>query len=710
MRAGDHREALSQLNPLVEHDARDARSLFLRGACFDVLGDPAAAYADFAHASTLDPGNVQILQAKAAALARLGHLEEAGAVLLGLLAQHPRDGQVHTNLAVLLEQQGRDAQALESYRKALEVAPTTPDALKNRALLLARLGRKFEAVAAAAAFRDAYPESAEAHFILGEAYAAPQADYDAAALSYGAAIECDPRQFLSRERHGIALAMLGRFAPAQQALDAAERIDPAGMATIRRQVYGTSAQANERLDARAVYVLARYERLENCDWVGHDAFVSAFTDLARDPKGPHDRSLAFRAMTLGLPLDAQFALARRVAERVAQRAASVLGPRLESRARAKRKLRVGYVSPEFGNHALAHLTKRLFSLHDRSAVEVYGYALIADDRGPARRAVRTGCDVFRDVSDRDAAATAAAIHGDAIDVLVDMGGYTTASHPEIFHLRPAPLQLSYLSYLATLGGGAIDYLIADDTTVPPGHARFYSEAIAYLPGCSFIYDDRQPIAEAPASRSANGLPENRTVLCAFHNGYKIEPGIFSVWMRLLQRSDAVLWLLQGSPDMARNLLDAARRSGVEAGRLVFAPRLETSLHLARTRLADLFLDTPSCNGGATVSDALYAGVPVLTTPGPGGIAARMGASLVAAAGQSEMIEQDLQGYEKRATQLLAEPAMLGTLRERLRESRHNSLLFDTEKQVRNLEQLYRVVWERCARGELPAAVSLPADA
>jgi hypothetical protein len=374
---------------------------------------------------------------------------------------------------------------------------------------------------------------------------------------------------------------------------------------------------------------------------------------------------------------------------------------------AGRRIRIGYVAGEFRHHATGFLMVGLFEQHDRERFELIAFDKGGDDGSAVRQRLNRAFDEIIDVRGLDDFAAATLIREREIDLLIDLNGYTGAARPGIFVARPAPVQINYQIFPGTLALPCFDYVIADRVVIPPEHAAYYSEKIVYLPGSYQVNDAKRRIADHTPGRAGCGLPEQAFVFCCFNNNYKITPPVFAVWMRLLQKVEgSVLWLLEDNPDASRNLRREAVARGVAAERLVFAPRQELENHLARHRCADLFLDTLPCNAHTTASDALWAGLPVLTCKGST-FTGRVAASLLAAAGLPELIMADLLAYEEHALTLAKSPAQLAALRDKLARNRDSCALFDTARQCRDLEAAYTAIWQRHLRGEAPQAFSLP---
>lgn len=298
------------------------------------------------------------------------------------------------------------------------------------------------------------------------------------------------------------------------------------------------------------------------------------------------------------------------------------------------------------------------------------------------------------------------VHGDRLDIAIDLKGYTKDSRSRLFASRLAPVQINYLGYPGSLGAECMDYLIADPVVVPAGAQRFYAEKIIALPGSYQPNDNRRAIGGAHQSRADVGLPEDGFVFCCFNQAYKIGPAEFAIWMRLLAQVDgSVLWLLRPAAEVAANLCREAAAHGVDPNRLVFAAPLPQAAHLARLRLADLFLDTFHYNAHTTASDALWAGLPVVTKAGRQ-FAARVGASLLHAARLPDLATTSAEDYAALALDLATAPAKLAAVRERLAENRLGCPLFDTVMHTQKLEAAYIAAHQRHLDGLAPAGIAV----
>jgi protein O-GlcNAc transferase len=367
---------------------------------------------------------------------------------------------------------------------------------------------------------------------------------------------------------------------------------------------------------------------------------------------------------------------------------------------------LAYVSADFRDHPVSSLAAGLFETHDRSRFEVLGLSFGADDPGEMRSRMKAAFDRFIDIQDRSDHDAASLLRELEVDVAVDLMGLTANSRPGVFAKRPSPVQVNYLGYAGTIGADYIDYVIADRIVVPPDQHGNFSERVVYLPDSFQANDATRRISERTPSRAQAGLPEHCFVFCCFNNAFKITPDLFDVWMRLLGAIEgSVLWLSAGG-SARDNLRREAQRRGVSSDRLLFAPktrRMED--HLARYRLADMFIDTLHFNAHTTASDALWAGLPVLTCAGAT-YASRVAGSLLHAVGLPELIAHSLDDYEALALRLAGDPALLGSFRQRLSRNRETFPLFDTGRFTRHLEAAYTTMWERQQRDQPPESFAV----
>jgi glycosyltransferase involved in cell wall biosynthesis len=366
------------------------------------------------------------------------------------------------------------------------------------------------------------------------------------------------------------------------------------------------------------------------------------------------------------------------------------------------RIRLAYVSPDFGQHPVSYLIADLIEQHDRSRFEVIGVSLARGGNDPWRQRLVDGFDRFFDMRAESDESVVRRLRELRVDIAVDLAGYTTSSRPTVFASRAAPIQVNYLGFPGTMGAGFMDYILADRFVIPEAQQPHYTEKVVYLPD-SFQSAAHRQIGERTPTRRELRLPDKGFVFCCFNNTYKIHPDLFDIWMRLLaQVEGSVLWVSRSNELVEQNLRREAQSRGVDPDRLVFAPRAPFEEYLARYRQADVFLDTLPFNAGTTASDALWAGLPVLTCSGRS-FASRMAGSLLHAAGLPELVTDSLEEYEALALRLAQDPALLGSIRDKLGSNRATAPLFDVDRFRRHIEAAYRRMFDTDQRGEPPSA-------
>ncbi len=637
-----------------------------------------------------------------------------------VLALRPGHQRAYFNLALALQAAGQRTGSEAMLRGLLELAPDHVDGNVQLGQLLLETDQLDQAAVYFERARAADDTCFDAHHLLGNVRK-DQGHFDQAVACYRRALELRPDAMGVHNNLGNTFRAAGRpddaegcyLRAVQLCPDAPEAYNNLGTLYKDR---GQLSKAQEWFEKTLVvapdfnFALGNLAKVyqESCAWDRYEPvlqrLVAATDELLtagkRVPMQP------FFALSLPVSAEHQQRVARNYARTVVSRGLIDVqlppGPKPD----ASGRLRIGYVSSDFHNHATAQLMLSLFGLHDRAGFEIYAYSLGQDDGSVYRQRIAADCDHFVDVYDWHYTDIARRIAADGIHILVDLKGYTMDIKPEIFALRPAPIQVNYLGFPGTMGASFMDYIVTDRVVTPPDQQQYFDEAFAYLPHSYQVNDHRQAIAEQLPTRLACGLPEQGFVYCCFNNNYKIEPEGFGSWMRILaQVPGSVLWLLRASPESEANLRRAAQERGVEPHRLVFAERQPKAEHLARHRLADLFLDTFYYNAHTTASDALWAGLPVLTCLGST-FASRVAASLLRAVGLEELVVHDRDAYERRAVELATDRQALNALRARLQEEPERKPLFDTERFARNLESAYREMWRRHSGGEKPSMITV----
>ncbi|MFO1395978.1 MAG: tetratricopeptide repeat protein [Burkholderiales bacterium] len=677
-RSGRIEDALPLADAAVAADPQNVEGHLVQASLRNAAGRFADAAQSAARGLALRPDMPEALVLHGLALHRLGQQAEALADYERALAARADYLPALVNRAAALKDLERFADALAGYDAVLARVPGQPEALTNRAAVLTELGRYAEALASAERATTLMPHYYEAWHNRGVALVALQ--------RYDEAIECYTR----------AVGAAADFAPSYQG-----RASALGHLRLYELALA-DYEAACRLDPTLPFVegSVMHAKLHCARWEG---FAAAQAQLAAHVREGRRACEPLSFVAVGESAADQLACGRTWNERhYPARAPLWRGERY-----AHERIRVAYLSADFHDHATAYLMAEVFERHDRARFETLAVSWGPATGTPLRKRLEAAFDTFIDVRERTDDDIARLLRERAIDIAVDLKGYTFEARLGILAQRPAPVQVTHLGFPGSLGAPYIDYFIADETVVPAAARAHYSEQVMWLPG-SYQPNDRQRVIDDDTPpRRGHGLPEHGFVFCSFNNTYKIVPAQFDAWMRLLRAVEgSVLWLLEGNTTAPANLRREAEARGVAGERLVFAPRMPLAAHLARHRHADLFLDTLPCNAHTTASDALWAGLPVLTCLG-GTFAGRVAGSLVRAAGLPELVVDTMAEYEAVALALAREPARLATLRGRLHDQRMTCALFDSERYTRHLESAYAKMVERSRAGLPPMAFAVP---
>jgi protein O-GlcNAc transferase len=705
---GRYEDALASYDRVVTIEPQLAEAHFSRGNALFRLELHHDAIAAFDMALALKPDDPATLSNKGSVLRKLGRHDEALACFDNVLAIAPGCAEALMGRGIALIELRNWEEALRAFDTLLSITSDSADALNNRGFVLNALNRREEAIASYQRALEIDPEHVEALVNLGAALA-ELGRHDAAIKSYDRALTVAPHHVGALCNRAKAFNALRRYDEALLSLERALAIRPDHVEALFTR--GNTLLTLQRFDA----AMACFEQvkaikpdhphaeavlvsgcLSICDW----------DRLARLEPRLNDGIAAGRAIVsphilLQLSIDAADALActrRFVASEIP------IGPRLPPTPKGGQSDRItlAYVSGDFRQHPVAYLIAGLLERHDRSRFEVIGVSFGPDDRSAIRTRIEQAVDKFYDVRSRSDSEVAALVCELGVDILVDLTGHTEMARTSVLSHRPAPIQVSYLGLLGTMGADFVDYVIADEIVLPFDRQPFFTEKIVHLPDCFMASDDIAPTPQVPA-RSEEGLPAEGFVFTSLNGSYKIREPIFAAWMNLLGSVDgSVLWLLASNQDSVANLRKEARQRGVDPGRLIFAARTGLAEHISRQRLADLFLDTVPYNAGATAMATLRAGVPILTLMGDQWVG-RMAASMLGAIGLSELVTSSLADYEALARKLATDPGLMASFRARLARNSLTHPLFDMDRFRHHIEAAYRTMWERSRRGEAPAS-------
>ena len=692
------------------------------------------------------PAGVEAELHQALALHKQGRLDDAESLYRVVLASAPLNFDALHLLGIVQYQKGRHEAAIALFDRAIIVGPNDPFGHFNRALAFDALKRPEEALLGWDRVLQIKPDYAEAHVNRGNALAQLK-HFEDAVLSYDRALRFKPGFTDALNSRGAALVELKRYNDALACWDRLLQLNPksadvhANRAVTLEMLkrYDEALTSHERAIAlepnsaqiysnRGTFLaveLKRYEqaisdyeqvlrldseypyarghlvhtRLHCCDWRDFEAEAKAVEE------GVGERRRVCWPFTFQVisrsPADLKTCAEIFAADH----------PPGEPLWRGERyrhdKVRLGYVSGEFRTHATSYLMAGLFESHDKGRFEIHAFDSGIDDDSPVRKRLAAAFDSVTDISRQSDSAAAKSIRQREIDVLIDLNGYVGRERIDVFALRPSPLQVNYLGFPGTMGTPFTDYIVADRIVIPESEQVHYSEKVVYLPDTYQVNDSRRRIAERTPARTEMGLPETGFVFATFNSSYKYTPSMFDIWMRLLRAVDgSVLWILETNDAAVRNLKREAQARGVAAERLIFAPHIQLEEHLARQRLADLFLDTLPYNAHTTASDALWAGLPVLTCAGSA-FAGRVAAGLLSAVGLPELVTNNLADYEALALHLARDADALAAVKAKLHANRLTMPLFDTDRFRRHLEAAFTRMWERHDRGQPPESFAVP---
>ncbi|KAI0567108.1 UDP-GlcNAc: peptide-N-acetylglucosaminyltransferase [Gracilaria domingensis] len=670
------------------------------------------------------------------------------------LACHPGFPAAHCNLAGLLRDQGKPQEAESHYRAALMGNPNLPEAAAGLGTALRDMGRTDEAIPFYIRAVTLQPDAADHHANLANTYKDLNKIEESVA-SYKAALSLQPdlpdafcnmvhslsvicdwsdrtqnfatllaiidKQLVAMMRNPGTPSRLQHTLMGALSNSTPQLVDACGSRSEREGSLSTSTLKEENSD-----------RLARRKYVHHPSSPAVFRKSKLKSRFAKfitsSPSVVSPVLITGLPSVQPFhALIYPLSPEKFKALSAAYASRAESVVAGiphvlqhwvyprgpKPRLKVGYVSSDYNNHPYSHLTQSIYGLHGKgTSVECYCYALTPSDNSHWRRRIENEAEHFLDISGLSAKQSAEAIANDGIHVLVNCNGYTKGARTELFALRPAPIQVSFMGFPGTLGAHYIEYFITDVVTSPPSLAsRMHSEALLYHPHSYFVNDHKQTSYPGPnaypsgrLTRARYGLPEDCFLFLMHNQLYKLSPDTFDVWARILKRvPNSKIWLLRFPPTAEQRIRNEALARGLGPDRLFFTDVAGKEEHVARAGLGDLFLDTPTCNAHTTGTDVLWSGVPMITCPGSL-FASRVAASLLTAAGFPELVAPDMNAYEDLAVELATNRPRLAAIRAKLEASRYNNALFDTERWVRNVEGLYWQAWRNYERGNTPTHI------
>ena len=654
----------------------------------------------------IDPENALAFSNQGNILNELKRYEEALECYEKAIRYQPHYAEAYSNQGNVLQALGRYEEALASYEKATEIEPTYSEAFSNMGNALQALGRYEDALAqydeaikidvnCAQAFYGAAfifnlrkqfdyalgccnqvlkidSHSVAAETLKGQIFFQVK-DYENAITSYDAALLIDPQCTDAWISKGNIFSELKQFDQSQIAFNKALELAP----------------NSDFIDG-----LVLQGALQMCDWQNQ---VSDLRGLLEKINLHQKAAIPYNLISL---LDDRV-LIRRSIEIYAEAMCGSIVRLPQGIMNPKKRIRLGYFSADFHNHPTAHLIAQLFECHDKNRFELIAFVFGRNTPDEMRGRLQKSFDQFIDVNDKTDEEIAQISRDMEVDIAIDLKGFTQEGRPRIFMHGAAPIQISYLGFPGTMGLSCFDYIVADSTLIPETAQEGMVEKIIYMPNSYQVNDRNRAIASAKKTREELGLPPAGFIFCCLNNNYKITPAVFDGWARILKVAEgSVLWLYGDNPVAIANLKKEAESRGLDVARLIFAERVDSADHLARYQLADLFLDTAPCNAHTTASDALWAGLPVLTLIGES-FGARVAASLLNAVGLPELVVKTQAEYEALAIQLARNPELLNKYKRHLKEHLLNTPLFDTPLFTKHLEVAYLQVYERSQKSLSP---------
>ena len=656
--------------------------------------------------------NVDALFDIAIECAQNNRLEQAMGILTQLAQFRKEDPEIFYSLGFIASLKHEHAKAIELYDRAIALNPQNPAALINQGASLNELKRHEEALIALDKAIALNPGAEQAWSNKGTALNALKR-YEEALTHYDKALKLHPGYVEALLNKGVTYAELKRYEEALAHYNKALALHPGdveawsnkGTALHELKHYQAAAESFKKVTELNPQFpfgkgLLLHAKLHACDWAGIDnLYRSICRDISENKKSADP--FGFQGIC-----DDE-ALLKKCAE-IFSMAKFPPQEKLHPGQASKNhpKIRIGYLCGEFREQATAILMTELWELHDKNQFEIYAFDNGWDDQSPRRKRIEAAFDGLIDISRMSDAQAAKAILDKEIDILVNLNGFFGRPRQGVFARKPAPIQVNYLGFPGTIGADYIDYLIADSVVIPDESRQHYSEKIVRLPHCYQTNDSKRLISDQQFTREEFGLPKEGFVFCCFNNSYKILPQTFDSWMKILHAAkDSVLWLIEDNPEANQNLRKEAQARGIDPARIIFAKRLPLPDHLARHRCADLFLDTLPYNAHTTASDALWAGLPVITLTGssfPG----RVATSLLKSINLPELITSSSAAYESLAIELANNPEKLRQIKQQLDQNRLNAPLFDAPVFAKNLEAVYTQMHQRNLAGLPPEHIDL----
>ena len=637
--SGKYQEAIKQIKILNEVYPNVPLLFNLVGVCYKALGELEGSVKMFEMAVSLKSDYTEAHKNLGIVFKDLGQFDAAIESFKTAIFYESDYEDAHYNLANTLKDSFKFDDAVKSYKKAIEINPSLEVAYNNLGNILVTDFNKLEE----------------------------------ASLCFEKAIEINPNFAEAYSNLGNLMRELNRLDEALSYYESAIKLQP-------------------NLDNALGSILRT--KLDFCHW---DNFTNYIDDLKE--KIVNNEKVVNPFVLLALIDDSALQL------KVSELTINIYHPKNDLLSIIKNhphhhKIKIGYFSADFREHPVSYLTAELYEVHNRDQFEIHAFSFGPDTKDEMNLRIKAGVDHFHNVRSMSHQEITLLARSLEIDIAVDLTGHTAESRTDVFAMSAAPIQLSYIGYLGSMGAEYYDYLIADPVMIPKESQKYYVEKIVYLP--SFQVNDSKDLPpDIVLTRKDVGLPDNGFVFCCFNNTYKMTPTTFDSWARILQAVEGSVLIIFANNDLSKaNLTKEIKRRGVDSDRLIFGDSLSRPEYLARFRVADLFLDTQPYNAGTTASDALKMGLPMLTLKGEA-YQARMGASIVNALKLPELITTSSEEYESLAIELATNPEKMKAIKDKLASNLSTAPLFDTKLFTKNLESAYTEMYERYHKGLEP---------
>ncbi len=669
---GKLEESLSAFDSIIRISPNHPRAWFNKAASLLKIGRLDAGLNCSARSVELSPDSAEAWKIHGIILGKLGLPDQASEAYNSSLKINPTQPDTWQLLGTALYDMKQLDEAVKSLSVSIKLDPTTAVTFLNRGVVLQELEKIEDAISDFYTARTLDGKSALTHFSLGVALA-KQYQYLDAAASYEEALKQDCNYSPAWHNLGIALSELKRYEDAVKSYIKALELG---------------------MDEDFLLGNLMHTKLRICDW-------SDFNIYLEQLKRGLERRSRVTTPLIAICLFDSPSLQKTAAELYSSLKCKGEKPLDKSTSRKSlEKIRIAYFSMDFREHPVGYLIAELFELHDRNYFELYGVSFGINTQDSLRRRIEESFDHFIDVSGWTTNAIAQLCQELNLDIAIDLGGFTKDARPEIFARKIAPTQINYLGFPGTMGSENYDYIIADQVLIPSNYQGCFTEKIIYLPNCFQVNDSKRKISKNPGSRSQHNLPDHGFVFCCFNNTWKLLPEMFGLWIEILTKvDDSVLWFRADNLVASKNIRIEAEKRGMDPSRLVFAEFTEHDLHLARYTLADLFLDTYPYNGHTTTSDALWAGLPVLTIEGSS-YASRVASSLLRCLDLDELITNTREEYVQLAVELSRNRPRLSRIKEKLGSNRVSAPLFDTPLFTTHIESAYKAVYQVKQSGKM----------